>query len=89
MKRTLRFAMLACAAIAVVTIGPEPTVVAQAQINTGRCIFNVPQEWGTFKGMSERWGLLFEDSSGNIRSITQMPCGLEGTPNVALEIHRR
>jgi hypothetical protein len=81
--------MLVCAAVAFFAMGPERPAVAQTQLNTGRCIFNVPQDWGTFKGMSERWGLMFEDSSGNIRSITQMPCGLEGTPNVALEIHRR
>jgi len=89
MKRKTRIALLAGALIAIVTMAPEPAAVAQTQINTGRCILNVPQEWGTFKGMSERWGLMFEDSSGNIRSITQMPCGLEDTPNVALEIHRR
>jgi hypothetical protein len=68
---------------------PQSPASAQSQTNTGRCIFNVPAEWGSLKGVSERFGLIFEDSAGNLRTISSMPCGFEQAPNVALEIHRK
>ena len=50
------------------------------------CIANVPRSWGVFRGGSAQSGLAFEDSTGTLRFLTNIPC--DGTPTVALEIHR-
>lgn len=55
----------------------------------GRCIVNVPSQWGTYRGDAQGFGIVFEDSSGTLRFLKQMPCGLEGTPNVVLEVRRK
>jgi hypothetical protein len=38
------------------------------------------------KGSSEHYGVVFQDSSGTLRFITNVPC--EATPQIALEIRR-
>ena len=53
-----------------------------------RCQIAVPSNWGEFVGASS-YGLTFRDDQGTLRFITQLPCGLAGTPNVALEIRRQ
>ena len=50
------------------------------------CRSYVPQEWGKYKGSSEHYGVVFQDSSGTLRFITNLPC--EATPQIALEIRR-
>lgn len=55
----------------------------------GRCTVNIPSDWGNFRGVSQGYGFVFEDQAGTLRVVNQMPCGLEGTPNVTLEIHRK
>ena len=41
---------------------------------------------GEFKGGDAQSGLAFEDNTGTLRFLTNIPCG--GTPQVALEVHR-
>jgi hypothetical protein len=50
------------------------------------CKSYVPLSWGEYKGSSEHYGVVFEDSSGTLRFVTNVPC--ETTPQVALEIRR-
>ncbi|MGH9796509.1 MAG: hypothetical protein ACRD5G_17250 [Candidatus Acidiferrales bacterium] len=61
---------------------------AAAQSAAAQCVINVPQDWGDYVG-SGPYGLEFKDSSGTLRFVNKMPCGLEGAPNVALEIRRK
>jgi hypothetical protein len=65
---------------------PKPVQPPQPQIWTPGCIASVPKTWGTFRGASAQSGLAFEDSSGTIRFLTNIPC--DGIPSVSLEIHR-
>jgi len=53
-----------------------------------QCVFNVPREWGDFAGATSN-GIYFRDHSGTIRYISQLPCGQETTPSIALEIRRK
>ena len=62
---------------------PQPP---QPQVWTPGCVATVPKSWGTFRGASTQSGLAFEDASGNIRFLTNIPC--DGIPSVSLEIHR-
>jgi hypothetical protein len=50
------------------------------------CSSFVPPEWGEYKGSSEHYGVVFQDNSGTLRFITNVPC--EATPQIALEIRR-
>ena len=56
------------------------------------CQVNIPAEWGEFKGVSEKIGMVFEDKAGTIRVIANMPCDTPGallrTPYVQVEIRR-
>ena len=56
------------------------------------CQVTIPAEWGAFKGASEKIGMVFEDQSGTLRVISDMPCGTSGAvivrPVVQVEIHR-
>ncbi len=54
-----------------------------------RCVVYIPSQWGKFQAASQGYGLVFQDDAGALRFVVQMPCGLEGTPNVSLEVRRR
>jgi hypothetical protein len=60
---------------------PEP-----AQFWTPGCVATIPKAWGQFKGGDAQSGLAFEDNTGTLRFLTNIPCG--GTPIVALEVRR-
>jgi hypothetical protein len=53
---------------------------------TPGCVAGVPEAWGTFRGASAQSGLAFEDASGTIRFLTNVPCS--GTPIASLTILR-
>ena len=53
-----------------------------------RCKVSVPQSWVAFVGTSDSYGLTFKDSSGTLRFVRQLPCGLDSTPSVAVEVQR-
>ncbi len=55
---------------------------------TARCTVVVPRDWGEYIGAGS-YGLEFKDDRGTIRFVKQFSCGLEGAPNVSLEIHRK
>jgi hypothetical protein len=90
-----QFKSIAIAALTLATIllsfklyaaTPKPSQPAQPQMWTPGCTANVPRSWGTFRGASTQSGLAFEDASGTIRFLTNIPCS--GTPTVSLEIRR-
>jgi hypothetical protein len=62
---------------------PRPQVEQSA-----RCTVLVPREWGEYIGAGS-YGLEFKDEAGTIRFVKQFPCGVEGPPNISLEIHRK
>jgi formate hydrogenlyase transcriptional activator len=57
-------------------------------IGPARCEVSVPQSWGELVGTSDGCGLTFKDSSGTLRFVRQLPCGLDSTPSVAVEVQR-
>jgi len=68
--------------------GREREAHAKPHISYGQaaCVSYVPRIWGQFRGGSQQSGLAFEDASGTLRFVTNVPC--EGTPQVALELRR-
>ena len=67
-------------------LGQRRESTVYAQTHSARCTVSVPRAWGDFKGASQ-WGFAFEDSSGTIRTFSQLPCGV-GTPHLAIEMKR-
>jgi hypothetical protein len=53
-----------------------------------RCKVSVPQSWGEYIGASDSFGLAFKDSSGTLRFVRQLPCGLDSTPSISVEVQR-
>ncbi len=47
---------------------------------------NMPTLVGRYKGGSQQSGLAFQDTSGTLRFVTNIPC--DGVPQVALELRR-
>jgi hypothetical protein len=78
--------MVALLSFKVYAASPKPQPPPQPQVWTPGCIASVPKSWGTFRGASTQSGLAFEDSTGTIRFLTNIPC--DGIPSVSLEIHR-
>lgn len=60
---------------------------AKPQLWTPGCIASVPRSWGAYRGGSAQSGLAFEDGSGTLRFLTNIPCD-GSTAVVALEIRR-
>jgi hypothetical protein len=77
------FALLVLIAFKLYTTkaAPRPT-----QFWTPGCVATIPKSWGQFKGGDAQSGLAFEDNTGTLRFLTNIPCG--GTPLVALEVRR-
>ena len=48
------------------------------------CTSDVPPSWGEFKGAFQLHGAVFQDNSGTLRVVTNIPC--ETAPQTALEI---
>ena len=88
MKRTaLKFLvctlllLLLCAAIDL------HTTRANSQTTYGyTSVSYVPAEWGEFKGGNQQSGLAFQERSGTLRFVTNLPC--DATAQPALEIRR-
>ena len=57
-----------------------------AQFWTPGYVATIPKAWGEFKGGDAQSGFAFEDNTGTLRFLTNIPCG--GTPLVALEVRR-
>jgi hypothetical protein len=86
MKKFLSLAIVGLLGVVFYSLGARLTS-AEAQ-GMARCKVTVPQSWGEFVGMSESYGLAFKDGSGTLRFVRQLPCGLESTPQVAVEVQR-
>jgi hypothetical protein len=86
MKKTSLLALVGLVAIGSYWIGVSATPASAEGM--ARCKVTVPQSWGEFIGMSDSYGLGFKDSSGTLRFVRQLPCGLESTPSVAVEVQR-
>jgi hypothetical protein len=52
-----------------------------------RCAISVPADWGEHVG-SAAYGVAFKDRAGILR-IDKFACGLDGTPNIGLQIQRK
>jgi hypothetical protein len=50
------------------------------------CVSQIPLAWGEYRGGSQQSGLAFQDNSGKLRFVTNIPC--DGVPQVALELRR-
>jgi len=61
---------------------------AKPQIVYGQpaCTTYVPPSWGEYKGSSEHYGIVFQDSSGTLRFVTNVPC--QTVPQIALQVVR-
>ena len=61
---------------------------AEPQEISSRCAIFAPEGWGEYVD-SGSYGIVFRDSSGTLRFVNRFPCGLDGAPNVSLEIRRK
>lgn len=63
------------------------TTNALPQVTYGyTCVSYIPAAWGEYKGGNQQSGLAFEDNTGTLRFVTNLPC--DSTPQPALEIRR-
>ena len=85
-NRTITIAVLVVAALVALKIRTATAKKPTPQLWTPSCVSTVPRAWGDFKGGSTQTGLAFEDRTGTLRFLTNIPC--DGTPAIALEIHR-
>ena len=57
------------------------------------CTVLIPADWGEYAGTATGAGMVFEDSSGTLRIISDIPCsidgGVSGTPRIIAEIRRK
>ena len=86
---TLRFAVIAVSLAGFAGWGfARKTNATAPQIGFGQpmCSSQIPSSWGEYKGGSQQSGFAFEDSSGTLRFITNVPC--DGMPQVTLELRR-
>lgn len=89
MNKRIRFtALLVVIAIAGFQAGRVQGEPAPAQDQLSRCAIVVPQDWGEYID-SGSYGVTFRDSNGTLRFVNRFPCGLEGAPQVSLEIRRK
>jgi hypothetical protein len=91
LDRRAIFAAIAVLALAIVALVSLKTYAAtsrkpEPQVWTPGCVASIPKSWGAFKSGSAVSGLAFEDNTGTLRFLTNIPCG--GTPIVTLEIRR-
>ena len=64
-----------------------PSSRANLQTTYGyTCVSYIPAEWGEFRGGNQQSGLAFQDRTGTLRFVTNLPC--DGTAQPALEIRR-
>jgi len=66
--------------------GREMKAKPQTGFGQAACTSYIPRAWGQYRGGSQQSGFAFEDASGTLRFITNVPC--ESTMLVALELRR-
>lgn len=83
----LKFLAIAFLALLVSAALDIPPTKANSQTVYGyTCVSYIPAEWGEFKGGNQQSGLAFQDRTGTLRFVTNLPC--DSTPQPALEIRR-
>ena len=87
-KRVLWAAVVLAIATATFVAGRLQGKASPAQDMTARCAIVVPQDWGEYVDTGS-YGVAFRDANGTLRFVNKFPCGLEGAPQVALEIRRK
>jgi len=85
MRKALLVGLVGMCAVGGYLLGSQTPASAEGM---ARCKVTVPQSWGEFMGTSDSYGLVFKDRSGTLRFVRQLPCGLESTPSVAVEVQR-
>ena len=75
------FVLLVSAALDV-----PPTKAGPQTVYGYTCVSYIPAEWGDFKGGNQQSGLAFQDHTGTLRFVTNLPC--DSTPQPALEVRR-
>jgi hypothetical protein len=81
--------VLALVAVGLFSFLAQKTGQAQSSVSVkAHCLVRVPPDWGEFVGAST-YGLGFRDNQGTIRFVAQMPCNLDGPPNISLQIKRQ
>ena len=86
-KRILWAAIVLAVVVASFLTGKVQGKSGPAQ-DLSRCAIVVPQDWGEYVG-SGSYGAAFRDANGTLRFVNKFPCGLEGAPQVVLEIRRK
>lgn len=88
MKRiALKFFVLTLLVLFLSTASDLRTTEANSQTTYGyTCVSYIPAEWGEFKGGNQQSGLAFQDRTGTLRFVTNLPC--DATAQPALEIRR-
>jgi hypothetical protein len=82
----VRLAILALFAMIAFKLYATSGAAKPAQLWPPSCVASVPESWGQFKGGNPQAGIAFEDNTGTLRFVTNIPCG--GTPLIALEVRR-
>jgi hypothetical protein len=87
-KRTaLKFLVCALLLLLLCTAVDLRRTRANSQTTYGyTCVSYVPAEWGEFKGGNQQSGLAFQERTGTLRFVTNLPC--DGIAQPALEIRR-
>lgn len=88
MKRmALKFFLLTLLVLLLSTALDVRTTTANSQTTYGyTCVSYIPAEWGEYKGGNQQSGLAFQDHTGTLRFVTNLPC--DATAQPALEIRR-
>ena len=88
MNKMTLLGLLLLSGLTIAFVGKARSSPLAPMSTNAHCVVSVPREWGEFVGAG-RYGVSFKDESGTLRFVTQLPCGLDVTPHVALEIRRK
>jgi len=93
--KTKRIAALATLVLAAAIGGYQLRAHAQQQPQQfpKPCTVIIPEEWGEYAGTATGTGMVFEDSHGTLRIISDIPCSIDGSvsgpPRVIAQILRK
>lgn len=86
-RMLVKFSVVALLVLLISASLDVPSSKANSQTTYGyTCVSYIPAEWGEFKGGNQQSGLAFQDRTGTLRFVTNLPC--DATPQPALEIRR-
>ncbi len=78
--------------LALAVMMPKAPVAAQNPPGVFNCIVTVPSSWGEFKGTSSEFGMVFQDSAGTLRFVSNAACQISNAPSVpviSMEVRRK